>query len=62
MLDLQAYGVTKKWMIITEISMEVENNNIAILNAYSRQYVSRGVRAGDANGVAGGSYIYIHLY
>ena len=59
-LDLQVYGVTKKWVIImqvTEISKEVENNNIivVILNAYSRQYVSRGVRAGDANGVAGES-------
>ena len=28
MLDLQEYGVTKKWVIITEISKEVENNNI----------------------------------
>ena len=28
MLNLQAYDVTKKWVIITEISKEVENNNI----------------------------------
>ena len=45
-LDLQVYGVTKKWVIImqvTEISKEVENNNIIV------------VRTGDANGVAGGS-------
>jgi hypothetical protein len=48
MLDLQEYGVAKKWVIITEISKEVENNNIGRLNAYSRQYVSRGLRLGDA--------------
>jgi len=28
MLDLQEYGVTKKGVIITEISKEVENNSI----------------------------------
>ena len=41
MIDLQEYGVTKKWVIvsITEISEEVENNNIGRLNAYSKQYV-----------------------
>jgi hypothetical protein len=44
MLNLQAYDVTKKWVIITEISKEVENNNIGRLNAYSRQYVPRGLR------------------
>ena len=33
MLDLQEYGVTKKGVIITEISKEVENNNIARLHA-----------------------------
>ena len=65
MLDLQEYGVTKKWVIITEISKEVENNSglasITRLNAYARQYVSRSVRGGEpgtrpANGGAGGSY------
>jgi hypothetical protein len=34
MLDLQECGVTKKWVIITEISKEVENNTIARVNAY----------------------------
>ena len=38
-LVLQEYGVTKKLVIITEISEEVENNNIGRLNAYSKQYV-----------------------
>ena len=32
MLNLQEYGVTKKWVIITEISKEVENNTIARVN------------------------------
>ena len=50
MLDMQKYGVTKKWVIITEISKEVESNNIARLNAYAKQYVPR------RNGAAGGSY------
>ena len=31
--DLQDYGVTKKWVIITEISKESENNTIGRLNA-----------------------------
>ena len=26
-VDLQEYGVTKKWVIITDISKEVENNS-----------------------------------
>jgi hypothetical protein len=38
-----------KWVIITEISKEVENNTIGRLNAYQKQYVSR------RNGAAGGS-------
>ena len=55
MLDLQEYGVTKKWVIITEISKEVENNTIARGNAYARQYVPRrNVAAGGSN-VGGGS-------
>ena len=50
MLDLQEYGVTKKWVIITEISKEVENKNIARVNAYTSQYVSRrNVAAGGSN-------------
>ena len=41
--------------------LEVENHNIARLHAYARQYVPRGVRAGESgkgavNGVGGGSY------
>ena len=36
MLDLEDYSVTKKWVIITEISKEVENNAIARLNAYAK--------------------------
>ena len=36
MIDLQEYGVTKKWVIITEISKEVENNTIARVNAYAK--------------------------
>ena len=48
MLDFQACGVNKKWVIITEISKEVDNNNIGRLDAYSRENVSRGLRAGDA--------------
>ena len=41
MLDLQEYGVTKKWVIISEISKEVENNNITRLNTYVKKYGSR---------------------
>jgi hypothetical protein len=37
MLDLPEYGVTKKWVIITEISKEVENNTITRVNAYARE-------------------------
>ena len=50
MLDLQEYGVTKNRVIITEISKEVENNTIARVNVYTKQYVSR------RNGGSGGSY------
>ena len=42
--------VVKKWVIITEISKEVENNDIARLNVYAKQYVPR------RNGASGGSY------
>ncbi len=52
MLDLEDYGVTKKWVIITEISKEVENNAIARLNAYAKQYVPR--RTGADGGSSGG--------
>jgi hypothetical protein len=56
MLDLQEYGVTKKWVIITEISKEVENNTIARVNAYARQYVPRrNVAAGGSNDGGGSS-------
>ncbi len=47
MLDLEDYGVTKKWVIITEISKEDENNNITRLNAYSKHYVPRRPRVGE---------------
>jgi hypothetical protein len=32
MFDLEDYRVTKKWVIITEISKEVENNTVGRLN------------------------------
>jgi len=59
MLDWREYGVTKKWVIKTEISKKVENKKIGRLNAYAREYVSRGLRAGGAgtraaDGGAGG--------
>jgi hypothetical protein len=55
MLDLQEYGVTKKWVIITEISKEVENNTIPRVNAYARQYVSRRNVAVGRSNTGGGS-------
>jgi len=56
MLDLREYGVTKKWVIITEIAKEVENNTIGRVNAYTRQYVSRrNVAAGGSNAGGGSS-------
>ena len=54
-LDLQEYGVTKKWVIITEISKEVENNTIARLNAYAKQYVPRRDGASGGSSAGGGS-------
>jgi hypothetical protein len=49
MLDLQEYGVR---VIITEISKEVENNNIARVNVYASQYVPRrNVAAGGLENV-----------
>ena len=52
MIDLEEYGVTKKWVIITEISKEVENNNHSIgrLNAYVKQYVPRRNGGGSYGG------------
>ena len=48
LLDLEEYGVTKKWMIITEISKEVVNNIIGrLINAYSNHYVPRAPRVGQ---------------
>ena len=55
MLDFQDYGVTNKWVIITEISKEVENNNIARLNAYAKQYVPRRTGAAGGSSSGGGS-------
>jgi hypothetical protein len=51
MLDLQEYGVTKKWVIITEISKEVEKNTISRVYMYAKRYVPR------RNGGVGGSYV-----
>ena len=53
LLDLEDYGVTKKWVIITEISKEDENNNITRLNAYSKYYVPRRPRVGEVGRSAG---------
>ena len=47
------YGVTKKWVIITEISKEDENNNITRLNVYSKYYVPRRPRVGEVGRSAG---------
>jgi hypothetical protein len=55
MLDLEDYGVTKKWVIITEISKEVENNAIARLSAYAKQYVPRRTGAAGGSSAGGGS-------
>ena len=55
LLDLEDYGVTKKWVIITEISKEVENNNIGRVNAYPRQYVPRRNVASGGSNAGGGS-------
>jgi galactokinase/mevalonate kinase-like predicted kinase len=49
------YGVTKKWVIITEISKEVENNTIARLNVYANQYVPRRTGAVGGSSAGGGS-------
>ncbi len=54
-MDLEKYGVIKKWVIITEISKEDENNNISRLNAYSKHYVSRGPHVGEVGRSAGTS-------
>ena len=54
-LDLQEYGVTKKWVIITEISKEVENNTIERVNVYARKYVSRRNVAVGGSNTGGGS-------
>jgi hypothetical protein len=65
-LDLQEYGVTKKRVIITEMSKEVENNNIVRLNVYEKQYVSRrNVTVGGSygGGSSGRSWILtLHVY
>jgi hypothetical protein len=46
----------KAWVIITDISQEVENNTITRVNAYARQYVSRqNVAAGGSNAGGGSS-------
>jgi galactokinase/mevalonate kinase-like predicted kinase len=55
MLDLEDYGVTKKWVILTKISKEVENNAIARLNAYAKQYVPRQTGAAGGSSAGGGS-------
>ncbi len=55
MLDLEDYGVTKKWVIITEISKEVQNNAIARFNVYAKQYVPRRTGAAGGSSAGGGS-------
>jgi hypothetical protein len=55
MLDFHEYGVTKKWVIITEMSKEIENNTISRVNAYTRQYVPRRNAAAGGSNVGGGS-------
>jgi hypothetical protein len=55
LMDLEKYVVIKKWVIITEISKEDENNNISRLNVYSKHYVSRGPRVGEVGRSAGPS-------
>ncbi len=52
-LQVNAYALTWRHQdsvitMITEISREVENNNIGRLNAYSRQHVPRGLGVGKA--------------
>ncbi len=42
---MQEYDVTKKWVIITEISKEVENKTITRGHVYVKEYMSR--RNGD---------------
>ena len=53
MLDFQEYGVTKKWVIISEISKEVENNNISdwetvVMSAKPTKCGKGSVREGEA--------------
>ena len=43
----------KKWVIVTEISKEDENNNITRLNVYSKYYVPRRPRVGEVGRSAG---------
>ena len=47
LLDLEDCGVTKKWVIISEISKEDENNNILRLKSYSKYYVPQRPRVGE---------------
>jgi hypothetical protein len=54
-LEYAAGSLKRIWVIITEISKEVENNTISRVNVYQRQYVPRrNVVAGGSN-VGGGS-------
>jgi hypothetical protein len=50
--QLRSIDQFKKWVIITEISKEVENNAIPRLNEYEKQYVPR--RTGAVGGSSGG--------
>jgi hypothetical protein len=47
LMNLEDYRVTKKWVIIDEISKEDENNNITRLNVYSKYYVPPRPRVGE---------------
>jgi archaellum biogenesis ATPase FlaH len=55
MMDLEDYGVTKKWVIITENSKEVENNTMTRLNVYVKQYTPRRTGAVGGSSTGGGS-------
>jgi hypothetical protein len=51
-LDLEDYGVTKKWGLLQRFQKEVQNNAMARLDAYAKKYVPR--RTGAAGGSSGG--------
>jgi hypothetical protein len=59
---LEQVARTKKWVIITKrFAKDVENNSIARLNSYARQYVSRSVRGGQPATRAGNGGAEDHI-